>query len=71
MTSQTQRLRELLVVDTLAVTRIPINTCTVEELAAHPYARWSLAIAGAANLAFMVTAASLAVFKPWGRIRKR
>jgi hypothetical protein len=32
--------------------------------------RWSLAFAGAANLVFMVTAVWLAVFKPWGRIRK-
>ncbi|MBX2980425.1 MAG: helix-hairpin-helix domain-containing protein [Flavobacteriales bacterium] len=37
------RLKELLVVDTLAIRRIPINTCTVEELAAHPYVRWKLA----------------------------
>ena len=37
------RLRDLLVVDTLMVHRIPINTCTVEELAAHPYARWKIA----------------------------
>lgn len=37
------RLKELLVLDTLMVRRIPINTCTVEELAAHPYCRWKLA----------------------------
>lgn len=37
------RMRELLVVDTLMVRRIPINTCTVEELAEHPYVRWKLA----------------------------
>ena len=37
------RLKELLVVDSLMVRRIPINTCTVEELAAHPYLRWKLA----------------------------
>lgn len=37
------RVKELLVVDTLAIRRIPINTCTVEELAAHPYVRWKLA----------------------------
>lgn len=37
------RMQELLVIDTLMVRRIPINTCTVEELAAHPYIRWKLA----------------------------
>jgi competence protein ComEA len=37
------RMTELLDLDTLAVQRIPINTCTVEELAEHPYARWKLA----------------------------
>lgn len=37
------RMTELLDLDTLAVQRIPINTCTVEELAQHPYARWKLA----------------------------
>lgn len=37
------RMHELLVVDSLAVRKIPINTCTVEELAAHPYARWRIA----------------------------
>ena len=36
-------LMELLVIDTLMVHRIPINTCTVEELAAHPYCRWKIA----------------------------
>ncbi|MFN3875700.1 MAG: ComEA family DNA-binding protein [Flavobacteriales bacterium] len=38
-----QRLKELLEVDTLAVRRIAINTCTAEDLAAHPYARWDIA----------------------------
>jgi competence protein ComEA len=38
-----ERIRMLLVVDTLAVRRIPINSCTAEELAAHPYARWRIA----------------------------
>ena len=37
------RLKELLVLDTLMVRHIPINTCTVEQLAAHPYARWKIA----------------------------
>lgn len=37
------RMHELLELDTLMVQRIPINTCTVEELAEHPYARWKLA----------------------------
>lgn len=37
------KLKELLILDTLMVRRIPINTCTVEELAAHPYLRWKLA----------------------------
>jgi competence protein ComEA len=37
------QLKTLLVLDTLMVRRIPINTCTVEELAAHPYARWRIA----------------------------
>lgn len=37
------KLTELLILDTLAIRRIPINTCTVEELAAHPYARWPIA----------------------------
>jgi len=37
------RMHELLDLDTLMVQRIPINTCTVEELAEHPYARWKLA----------------------------
>ncbi|MEZ4739430.1 MAG: helix-hairpin-helix domain-containing protein [Flavobacteriales bacterium] len=37
------RLKDLLVVDTLMVRRIAINTCTVEELAGHPYVRWKLA----------------------------
>ncbi len=38
-----EKLKTLLVLDTLMVRRIPINTCTVEELAAHPYARWKVA----------------------------
>ncbi|HRP00652.1 MAG TPA: helix-hairpin-helix domain-containing protein, partial [Flavobacteriales bacterium] len=37
------RITPLLVVDTLMVRRIPINTCTVEDLAAHPYAGWKVA----------------------------
>jgi DNA uptake protein ComE-like DNA-binding protein len=37
------RLRTLFVVDTLMVRRIAINSCTAEELAAHPYARWKVA----------------------------
>lgn len=37
------RLKELLVVDTLLIRRIPLNTCTAEDLAAHPYIRWKLA----------------------------
>lgn len=37
------RLKELLVADTLAIRRIRLNACTVEELAAHPYARWRIA----------------------------
>lgn len=37
------RMHELLELDTLVVQRIPINSCTVEELAEHPYARWKLA----------------------------
>lgn len=37
------KLKELLILDTLMVRRIAINTCTVEELAAHPYLRWKLA----------------------------
>lgn len=37
------RLNELLVLDTLMVARIPINTCEVEQLAAHPYAGWKVA----------------------------
>jgi DNA uptake protein ComE-like DNA-binding protein len=37
------RIRELLTLDTLLVRRIPINRCTADELAAHPYARWKLA----------------------------
>jgi DNA uptake protein ComE-like DNA-binding protein len=38
-----ERLAELLVIDTLMVRRLPINTCTVEQLAAHPYAGWKVA----------------------------
>ncbi len=37
------KLKELLVLDTLMLRRIPISSCTVEELAAHPYARWKIA----------------------------
>ena len=37
------KLKELLILDTLAIQRIRINTCTVEELAAHPYVRWKIA----------------------------
>ncbi len=37
------RLGELLVIDTLMVRRLPINSCTVEQLAAHPYAGWKVA----------------------------
>ncbi|WKZ64923.1 MAG: helix-hairpin-helix domain-containing protein [Flavobacteriales bacterium] len=37
------RLKELLVADTLMIRRIPLNSCTVEELAAHPYVTWKLA----------------------------
>lgn len=37
------RMEELLVVDSLMLRRIPINTCTVEELAAHPYISWDQA----------------------------
>lgn len=37
------RIKELVVLDPDAVHYIPINTCTVEELAAHPYARWKIA----------------------------
>ena len=36
------RIRELVVLDTLMVQRIDINACTVEELAAHPYAGWKV-----------------------------
>ena len=36
-----ERIRPLLVVDTLAIRRIDINACTVEELAAHPYIDWT------------------------------
>lgn len=37
------KLKEFLILDTLAVRRIPINTCTAEDLASHPYARWAIA----------------------------
>ena len=37
------KLKELLIIDTLMVQQIPINSCTAEELAAHPYFRWKLA----------------------------
>lgn len=38
-----ERMQELLQVDTLMIRKIRINTCTVEELAEHPYVRWRLA----------------------------
>ena len=38
-----EKLKTLLVLDTLMVRRIRINTCAVEELATHPYARWKVA----------------------------
>jgi DNA uptake protein ComE-like DNA-binding protein len=37
------KLKERLVVDTLMVRRIPVNTAPVEELAAHPYLGWKVA----------------------------
>ncbi|MBK6627822.1 MAG: helix-hairpin-helix domain-containing protein [Flavobacteriales bacterium] len=37
------QLRTLLRVDTALVRRVPMNSGTVEELAAHPYLRWKLA----------------------------
>jgi len=37
------RLAELLTIDAEAARRIPLNSCTVEQLAAHPYARWRIA----------------------------
>jgi competence protein ComEA len=37
------RLKELLTLDPSLVRRIPINTCTADDLAAHPYVRWKLA----------------------------
>lgn len=37
------QLRTLLTVDTALVRRVPMNSGTVEELAAHPYLRWKLA----------------------------
>lgn len=37
------QLRTLLTVDTAQVRRVPMNSGTVEELAAHPYLRWKLA----------------------------
>lgn len=40
---QVEALKEFLILDTLAIRKIPINSCTVEELAAHPYLRWKLA----------------------------
>ena len=36
-------LRELFLVDSSAIIRIPINSCTVEQLAYHPYVDWKLA----------------------------
>ena len=38
-----ESMRKSLVLDTLIIRRIPINSCSVEELAAHPYFRWKLA----------------------------
>lgn len=38
-----ERLRSALDLDLAAVRRIPLNTCTVEELAGHPYVRWKIA----------------------------
>ena len=38
-----ERLRGLLVVDTLLVRRLDLNASTVEQLAAHPYVQWRLA----------------------------
>ena len=38
-----EKVKQLLVVDTLMIRRIAINTCTVKELAAHPYIRWKIA----------------------------
>lgn len=38
-----ERLRELLVVDTLMIRRLNLNSSSVEELAAHPYVQWRLA----------------------------
>ena len=37
------RIRELVVLDPSLANHIAINTCTVEELASHPYAGWKLA----------------------------
>lgn len=37
------RIKEQLTLDTALVERIPLNRCTAEELANHPYARWKLA----------------------------
>lgn len=37
------RIRERLVIDTLLVRHLPVNTVTVEELAAHPYGGWQVA----------------------------
>ncbi len=36
-------LKQRLVLDTLVIRRIPVNTATVEELAAHPYLGWKVA----------------------------
>lgn len=38
-----ERIRTQLVLDTLMVERIAINTCSEEELAHHPYASWKMA----------------------------
>lgn len=38
-----QRLKQVLTLDPAAVKRIPINSCTVEELGPHPYMGWKVA----------------------------
>ncbi|MCB0764852.1 MAG: helix-hairpin-helix domain-containing protein [Flavobacteriales bacterium] len=38
-----ERIKAMIDLDPSMIDRIPINTCTVEALAAHPYARWHLA----------------------------
>ncbi|HQV53573.1 MAG: helix-hairpin-helix domain-containing protein [Flavobacteriales bacterium] len=37
------RIKDLLTLDPNAVHYVPINSCTVEQLAEHPYARWKIA----------------------------